>query len=74
MTPVEQVHVERIEHEHTPQRVGLMWWRRVCRRDGQRWPCNRAEHARDIRAGRRDLSGRPTIPHQRTRDAAWWEV
>lgn len=68
MTPVEQVHVERIEHEHTPQ--GRLWWR-VCRRDGQRWPCNRVEHARDIRAGRRDLAGRPTIPQQRR--ATWWE-
>ncbi len=71
MTPTEQVHVERIEHEHT--RTGR-WFRRRCGRCGQSWPCNRAQHAADIRAGRRDLAGRLVIPQQRTRDAAWWEV
>ncbi len=69
MTPVEQVHVQRIEEDHTP--VG--WFRRRCRRDGQSWPCNRRQHAADIRAGRRDLAGRLVIPQQRTRRATWWE-
>ncbi len=61
MTPVEQQQVVKIEADHQPRwvRTGLLRWRRRCVLDGQTHPCNRRQHARDIRDGRRDISGRP---------------
>lgn len=71
MTPTEQQHVERIEDDHRPKLVYVGWlrWRRVCVLDGQSYPCNRAQLARDVAAGKRDLAGRPQvrIPRQRRR-------
>lgn len=73
MTPVEQQTVEKIEADHRPvrRRVGWLRWRRYCVLDGQPYPCHRADLAADVRAGRRDVSGRPVaaVPRQRRPDA-----
>lgn len=60
MSPIEEQTVAKIEADHRPIRVKIPGrWRkqRVCGLDSQRWPCNRAELAADIRAGRRDHAG-----------------